>query len=77
MSIIATIVSLSMIVLTMMAAVKNNKKTAIFGVIIGAGGMTVTGIGIDAPVIRTILNLIIIGAGIWLWTRYFDSSNAS
>ena len=72
MTIIATLVSLSMIVLTMMAAVKKDKKTALIGVIICAGGMTLTGIGIDDPVIRTILNLIIIGSGLWLWTKYLN-----
>ena len=70
MTIFATLVSLSMIVLTMMAAVKKDKNTALVGVIICAVGMTTTGIGIENPVIRTILNLIIIGSGIWLWVRY-------
>ena len=70
MTLLAILVSLSMIVITMMAAVKNDKKTAIIGVIICAVGMTLTGVGIEEPVIRTITNFMVIGAGIWLWVIY-------
>ena len=71
MTILATLTALSMIVLTMMAAVKKDKKTAIIGVAICATGMTITGIGFEDLIIRTILNLIVIGSGLWLWVKYF------